>query len=165
MRRLLALTICFLLVTADLLAKTHDWQELEALNPGDSIKVTLKDGQNLNGEFRSVNTTILRMAVFTRSGFGSFREIERDKIRKVVKVNNANLPDPHKLLLTGAIIGGVAGGIAGGLNAPSHTPKEPGIFFGALGGGMAGMVGAGVVGIGIGVHRLAHLHTTIYEAK
>lgn len=167
MRRLLALALCFLLLTTELFAKTRDWNNLEKLKPGDTITVALKDGGDLEGEFHSFSHTSLRVAVFTSrdSGFGSFRDLERDKIRKIVRLNHPRLPDPHRLVTTGAIVGGAAGAITAAAHPMEGVPPEGNVILGGLAGAMLGTVGSAVVGLGIGVHAIAHRSTVIYESK
>jgi small nuclear ribonucleoprotein (snRNP)-like protein len=167
MRRLLALVLCFLLLTAELFAKTRDWKNLDTLKPGDSITITLKDGKKLSGEFDSHTNSTIRMAVYTSrdSGFGSFREIEREKIRKLIRINDANLPDPNKLMAAGAVVGGAAGAIVGAAKAPSNSPKAPSVLLGGLAGAVLGFLGAAVVGLGMVTHALVHHSTVIYQAN
>jgi hypothetical protein len=167
MRSINALTLCFLLLTADLSAKTTDWKNLESLKTGDSIVVTLKSGDKLSGEYQSATPTSLRLAVFTSpdSGFGSFRDIERDKIRKIVRLNHPHLPDPKLLMTGGAVVGGATGVIVGSARARSDNTRPGDALVGGLAGAALGALGAAFFGLGIGVHAAVHHSTVIYEAK
>ena len=167
MRRFISITLCFLLLTTELFAKTSDWNNLNKLKAGDTINVSMKGGGDVEGEFHSFKDTSLRLAVFTSrdSGFGSFRDIERDKIRKIVRVNHPRLPNPHKLVTTGAIVGGAAGAITAAAHPMENVPPGGNVILGGLAGAAIGMVGSAAVGLGIGVHAMAHRSTLIYESK
>jgi hypothetical protein len=167
MRRLLSLCLSFLFFIPELNAGTHDWQNLASLKRGDTIRLILRDGSKLEGEFDSFGSTGIRLAVFTGHdvGFGSFREVERGRITKVVRLNHPNLPDPHKLLAGGALIGGATGAIVGAARTPSDRPRESGAVLGGLSGAAIGTLGGAFVGIGIVTHATLHRTTVIYESK
>ena len=167
MRCMISIALCFLLLTTELFAKTRDWNNLNKLKPGDTIVLTLKDGGGFEGEFQSSSDASLRLAVFTSrdSGFGSFRDVERGKIRKVVRLNHPRLPDPHKLVTTGAVVGGAAGAITAAAHPMEGVPPGGNIVLGGLAGAAIGTLGSAVVGLGIGVHAMAHRSTLIYESK
>jgi hypothetical protein len=166
MRRLLAITLCFLLLTSELFANTKDWKSVEKLKPGQSITVTLRDGRKISGLFESVNDSGLKMAVFTSpdGGFGSFREIERGNIRKIVRINDANLPSPQKVMATGALIGGATGATVGAIQDSRQGNNGRWFVGGLAGAGLGFLASTGVV-LGVGVHSLVHHSTVIYEVQ
>ncbi len=167
MRKPLALTLCFVLLTAELFAKTLNWNSLENLKVGDTVTLTLNDGTAIGGVFHSFNDTSLRLAVFTSrdSGFGSFRDIERDKIRKIVRLNHPRLPDPNKLVTTGAVVGGAAGAITAAAHPMENVPTGGKVILGGLAGAAIGTLGSAAIGLGIGLHAMTHRSTLIYETK
>jgi hypothetical protein len=165
MGRMIALLGLTLLLTTHLPARSHDWKNVEKLKVGDTITITQKDGKKVSGYFQSMNGNGLRIGIFERRGvgFGSFQDIERERIRKIVRLNEPNLPDPRKVMMAGAIVGGVAGGTAGAIRDSHTSPRTYNVVTGGAAGAVLGTLATTPVLLGFGVHALIHHHTVIYE--
>ena len=92
--------VVFLLVVVGV-AQSGDWATVQALAPGESIKVALQDGGSIRGKFQSASDTGLIIA----AGAGQ-KMLSRDNIRSVSVKHNAHR-GRHALI--GAAIGAGAG--------------------------------------------------------
>jgi hypothetical protein len=162
MDRMIALLGLTLLLTTHLPARTDDWKNVEKLKVGDTITITLKEGKKVSGYFQSVNGSGLRIRIFERRGvwLGSFQDIERERIRKIVRLNEPNLPDPRKVMMAGAIVGGVAGGTAGAIKDSHTSPRAYNVVTGGAAGAVLGAFATTPVLLGFGVHAMVR-HSTV----
>ena len=92
--------VVFLLVVVGV-AQSGDWATVQALAPGESIKVALQDGGSIRGKFQSASDTGLIIA----AGAGQ-KTLSRDNIRSVSVKHNGHR-GRHALI--GAAIGAGAG--------------------------------------------------------
>jgi hypothetical protein len=92
--------VVFLLVVVGV-AQSGDWATVQALAPGESIKVALQDGGSIRRKFQSANDTGLIIA----AGAGQ-KTLSRDNIRSISVKHNGHR-GRHALI--GAAIGAGAG--------------------------------------------------------
>jgi hypothetical protein len=150
----LALALLFTLApVAHVSAKTPepaaDWSAVQALSPGEKVRVSTRDGDRLKGRFESATDTDIN---FTHDGHRV--TLRRDTIKRV----EVGRSDRLKGALVGAAVAGGAGAGAGTylLSRTDHL-TESAIPAGlAIGAGTGAAVGAA---LGLGTS-----YATVYEA-
>src|SRR6266567_3694404 len=114
MRRVLAAVLVLLSFCSPLFARQNsDWGKVEGLRQGTPVWVELVKGVTLSGRFQSADAKGIQITLSYPSGSIPVEKIPRADVRRVVRVvRRPFLPDPHKMLVGGAIIGGAAGATA-----------------------------------------------------
>lgn len=164
MRRALAVLITILLFAHELPARSHrDWENVEKLKRGSRVLIFLSNGVDLSGRIDAVSDAGLRLDTSDdRAGFrtGSLSEVDRKTVRRIVLV--PRLPDSHRWMIAGTLIGGAAGVTAGGISDARHGNNGRWLgagFAGAVLGFFASRTALAVVG---GV-EVFHHDRIIYE--
>lgn len=134
------------------------WETVKTLAPGESLRVRLKDGKNVEGRVRSVSDTLL---VLTR-GTGT-NDLNRDSISKVYRlVRRSAGRSIGKSAAMGAGIGfGISAGVGIAGGATTDDLEIAGLV-GLLGG--CGLIGAGIGSL-VGAVYVKPRRVLIYEAK
>ena len=134
------------------------WETVKALASGESLRVRLKDGKNVEGRVRSVSDTAL---VLTR-GTGT-NDLNRETVSKVYRlVPRSAGRSIGKSAAMGAGIGfgiGAGVGIAGGTYEDLETAGLVGFL-----GGFGALIGAGIGSL-VGAVYIKPRRGLIYEAK
>ena len=138
-------TAVFLLFPACLFGQqVSDWQSLSRLQPGDQVKVSLKSGAKVKGEFRSWSAD----GVTVGSGNASRLDVIRlDRYRKGGRAKRVVIAS-----LIGAAGGGALGAGVGGCAPVGFGPCFSRAQTGAVGAG-AGFVLGAIIGAVIPGHK------------
>jgi len=170
MRRAFAILLIGLLFIPNLPARTaHGWNNVKKLRHGARVMILLWNGDRLSGRIDSVGDAGLRLATpdHVNPQASWIRTVDRASIRRIVRVPNArNLPDPGKSVEIGAIAGGAAGVVTVAISDAKHGNQGRwlvGGLLGAVGGAMAGLVTAGIIGIAETAPALVHHGTLVYQ--
>src|SRR5258708_39636801 len=113
MRRTLTAVLIVLLFAREVPARSnHNWENVEKLKHGTTVRVLLWSGEELiSGEVYAVSNVGLQLATVGSSGpgVGWLRHIDRTSIRRIVRIRKPNLPDPERWMIRGAGAGGAIG--------------------------------------------------------
>lgn len=169
MRRVLTALLVVLLLCPDLPARDiHKWQNVEKLRRGTTVDVVLWNGGEIKGEFEFATDSSVQVAASNVDAYDprSIQTIDRASIRRVIRLRAAlYVPNEH---LWGAI-GAVGGGAAGALSAGISYGDGFHAFFGGLGGALFGWVGAMVASVVVVLAQMprafSHHPKVIFEAS
>jgi len=140
MRRTLTAVLIVLLFAREVPARNnHNWENVEKLKHGTTVRVLLWSGEELSGEVDAVSNVGLQLATVGSSGpgVGRLRHIDRTSIRRIVRIRKPNLPDPKRWMIRSAVAGGAIGLTAGAVSDIKHGDNYH-RFGGALGGAELG---------------------------
>ena len=141
--------ILFLSLVVSPAEDRHDWKSVSALQPGDQVRVSLKNGKSVTGPFQTWTPEGASIGAGT---------VARDEVKKLERLRRRGGHLKHAAI--GAAIGFGGGFVVGAAVGGCH-PYE----FRCLG---RGMIGAGVGGVGmvigaaIGAALPAHRKDVIY---
>jgi hypothetical protein len=118
---------------------TADWDKVKRLKQGSAIEVLLNDGRYLRGNFEGASDAAAEIAVADRNDpQATFtQEVQRDNIRRMVQVRVRRAPDLKRWMITGAVGGGLAGLVGGAVADGTHGTNYHWLE-GGLGGALAG---------------------------
>ncbi len=151
---------CFLCTTFSLMAPAlleaqvvpGRWEKVEELVPGSAIVIRLKSGDRLEGTFRSVEADEVRFADLSGKEIG----VPKSEVRSLEKAGT-----PEHRLRRCVLIGAGAGSLAAVLSLIGYAKSvtASGSIWGEE---MTGyLVGAGLVGAGIGALAGAGVYATL----
>lgn len=145
-------------------ARSHNWTRVEKLKSGTSLQVDLWKGPAVVGKLDSVSGSAVRLKLWDDT---PMEPISRGDIRRIIQLRRSHLKDPHKLLVTGAVIGGIAGATSVAVLDRNDCQGCKGfrIVLGGVAGAWFGFLGAAVVGVGLGTADLVHHSKVIYVAE
>lgn len=164
MKAIMVLCITLLGFSAQVFARNHDWSEVEKLKPGTSLQVELWSGPTVVGKLESATDSAVRLKLWDGT---PMEPITRGGIRRIIQLRRSHLRDPHKLLVTGAVIGGIAGATSVAVLDRNDCQGCKGfrIVAGGAGGALFGFLGAAVIGVGLGTADLVHHSKVIYVGQ
>jgi hypothetical protein len=168
MRRSLITLLAILMLVPDLCARTnHDWENVKKLKPGTPVEVFLWSGEALSGKIEAVTDSDLQLATAGSSGpgIGWLRDLPRTNIQRIVRMRHANLPDPKRWMIGGALAGGAIGLTAGAASDIKHGNNGRWLLDG-FGGAVLGFFGSCVALAAVGTVELVrdvHHHKIVYE--
>jgi hypothetical protein len=160
-RKLLILCAILVVFSVQLFARNHDWNKVEKLKPGTLLEIELWKGPVVVGRLELATDSSVRLKLWYGT---AMEEISRNLVRRVIRVPRTHAPDPHKLLVAGAVVGGVAGATAVSVSDHHDCQGCKGfriVMGGAAGAGL-GFMGAAMIGAGIEVADLLHHSKVIY---
>lgn len=161
MRRVLAILLSVVFFAPLLSARSsRDWKNVEKLKSGASVLILLWNGERLNGRVDRASRTELHLTTLD-----SQSTIDRSRVRKIIRIRGAELPDPGHWMIRGALVGGATFGAWGGIHDAVHHSNEAHWFTGALGGAGLGFFGSCVALTGVGVVAMFRHNTVVYEDK
>jgi uncharacterized protein YcfJ len=171
MRRRITVMVAIVMLTIAGVAKDadawqrDDWGNVERLKAGTAVRISLKSGGWIDGNFTGADDALLQVNLLDGSGAGN---APRDDVKSVTLLYAIPPPGPdiHKWLLVGAATGAVAGAAIGGSRDVTHGSNYHWAE-GALAGGLFGMMGSAAVQIGVTVVRGARFRTkkVVYAAR
>jgi hypothetical protein len=165
MRRLLILVLMFSATCPQVFARNkHDWESAKRLKPGTSVYVRLRNQLYVSGRVVSVDDRMLRVSTIYPWDNGQPEEILRANVQKIVQIRRRILPDPHKVIVGGALIGGAVGVTAGAIDDATHGNNGR-WFVGGLGGAGLGFFAACMTEAGFGVVALFRPNRVAYEYR
>src|ERR1700691_5211569 len=134
-------------------ARTNtDWDNVRRLKQGSAIEVLLNDGRYLRGKFEGASDAAAEIAVADRNDpQATFtQEVQRGNIRRMAQVRVRQAPDLKRWMITGAVGGGLAGLVGGAVADGTHGTNYHWLE-GGLGGALAGFfVSGGALAVGDG---------------
>jgi hypothetical protein len=162
-RKLLIVFASLVVFSSQFFARKGDWNKVETLKPGTSPEIELWKGPVVVGRLELANDSSLRLKL---SDGTAMDEISRNLVRREIRVPRTHVPDPHKLLVAGAVVGGVAGATAVSVldNHDCQGCKGFKIVMGGAAGAGLGFMGAALIGAVIEVADLFHHRKVIYVA-
>ena len=131
-------------------APVADWTAVQAISPGQKVRVSTKDGDRLKGRFESANETDIN---FTEDGRRV--TLKRDSIKRV-EVG-------HKNRWKGALLGAGVGGGAGAGSATFLLSRTDHLTMKAIPAGF--FIGAGAGAAFGAATGLGTSYRTVYEAR
>ncbi len=159
------LILCMLTAfSSQAFAKRDDWTKVEKLKAGTSLQVELWSGPTVVGRLESATDSAVRLKLWDGT---PMEPITRGGIRRIIQLRRSHLKDPHKLLVTGAVIGGIAGATSVAVLDRNDCQGCKGfrIVAGGAGGALFGFLGAAVIGVGLGTADLVHHSKVIYVGQ
>src|SRR5258708_11100146 len=123
MRRTLTAVLIVLLLARELPARSnHNWENVKKLKSGTDVRVLLWSGEELSGAVDAVSNVGLRLATVGSNGpgVGWLRDIDRTRIRRIVRIRKPNLPDPKRWMIRSAVAVGAIGLSAGAVSDIKH---------------------------------------------
>jgi hypothetical protein len=157
MWRTLAAVLILLLLARELPSRSnHNWENVKKLKPGTIVRVLLWSGEEPSGAVDAVSNVGLRVATVGRNGpgVGWLRDIDRTRIRRIVRIRKSNLPDPKRWMVRSAVAGGAIGLTAGAVSDIKHGDNYH-WFEGALGGAGLGFFASCAALLAVGTVDLA----------
>jgi hypothetical protein len=124
----------------ELPARTNtDWDNVRRLKQGSAIEVLLNDGRYLRGSFLGASGLGLEISIVDSHDpqFGFTHDVDRGNIRRIFGVHGRHRPDAKRWMITGAVGGGVAGLVGGAVADGTHGTNYHWLE-GGLGGALAG---------------------------
>jgi hypothetical protein len=120
MHRLIAVLIMLPILAPELSSglaarNTADWDKVKRLKQGSAIEVLLSDGRYLRGSFLGASDLGLEISIVDSHDpqFGFTHDVDRANIRRIIEVHGRHRPDAKRWMITGAVGGGVAGLVGG----------------------------------------------------
>lgn len=134
MRRVVAAVLAILLLCPGLPARDiHKWRNVEKLRRGTTVMVVLWDGSELNGQVQFATDSAVQVAASNTDAYetSSIQTVDRRSIRRVIRVRAAlYVPDQQRWGVIGAVGGGTAGAMSAGISYGDGAHA----FFGGLAG-------------------------------
>jgi hypothetical protein len=171
MRRTLAAMLIVLLFVPGLPARSnHDWENVKKLKSGTSVEVLLSSGETISGEVEGISDAGMQIATVGGNidpRIGWLRDVDRARIRRIVRIRQTNLPDAKRWMITGAVAGGAIGVTTGAVADVRHGGDYHWAE-GALGGAGLGFLVSCAALAAVGAVQLAQLprhRQVVYEDK
>lgn len=171
MRQTISVLLAILLLAPDLPATTnHDWNQVRKIKADTRVTILLWNGERLTGYVEFVDDSGLHLneeGWRPASQNNQPRQLNREAIRKIVRLPHEHLPNPEKWMAIGTIAGAGAGVTAGAISDVRHGSNGRWFVDGFAGAGL-GILGSCMVLVGVGVGATAHRvlnHKIIYEAS
>ena len=144
MHRLIAVLIMLPILAPELSSglaarNTADWDKVKRLKQGSVIEVLLIDGRYLRGSFLGASDLGLEISIVDSHDpqFGFTHDVDRGNIRRMVQVRARQAPDLKRWMITGAVGGGLAGLVGGAVADGTHGTNYHWLE-GGLGGALVG---------------------------
>jgi hypothetical protein len=166
MGRIGVVFLAFFSLSTQMSARTgREWINVEKLKPGILVRVELWKGVTLSGKLQSADPSKLRVVLTYPWDGRPVEELARADVRRVIHLRHPFLPDPHRAMVGGALIGGATGAAAVALGDKNDCQGCKGlrIVLGGVGGAVLGFVGGAAVEGGLGVVALFHRNQVVYE--
>jgi hypothetical protein len=164
---MLATLLIILLFAPELPARgSHDWDDVKKLKRGTVVEISLWSGDYLRGDVESVSDSKLQIATTDPSAAQTnwLRDLDRNAVRKIVRPSDAQLHDPRRWMIGGAVAGGAVG-LGIGVHTDINQHQKYQWFEGAFAGAVLGFV-AGLVALAVAdTAQLGHRHQVVYEAN
>lgn len=168
MRRVVAAVLALLLLCPALPARDiHNWRNVEKLRRGSTVKVVLWNGGEIDGriEFATDSTVEVDASNVDAYDAHSIQTIDRTSIRRVIRLRGAvYFPDERRWGAIGAVGGGAAGALSAGISYGDGFHA----FFGGLGGALFGWLGGMISSAVVVLVQIPRAHSrhpkTIFEA-
>jgi hypothetical protein len=161
---LMILALAVVIPSADA-RQREDWGNVERLNVGTAVRILMKSGGGIYGNFTRAGDTSVEVDLLDGSGAVN---VARDQVKSITRLYMypPPAPNPEKWLFVGAGVGALTGAAAGGAHDLSHGTNynwAAGAFAGAL----VGMLGSAVVFAGTTIVRTARFKSekVVYAAR
>lgn len=168
MRRAVAAVLALLFLCPALPARDiHNWRNAEKLRRGSTVKVVLWNGGEIDGQIEFATDSAVQVAASNVDAYdpNSIQTIDRASIRRVIRLRGAlYLPDGRRWGAIGAVGGGAAGALSAGISYGDGVHA----FFGGLGGALFGWLGGMISSAVVVLVQLPRAYSrhpkTIFEA-
>jgi hypothetical protein len=161
---LLILALAIVVPSADA-RQRDDWSNVERLKVGTAVRILMKSGGGIYGNFTGASDTSVEVGLLDGSGAGN---VARDNVKSITRlyIDPPPGPDAQKWVLVGAGVGALTGAAVGGARDVSRGTNYDWAA-GALGGALLGMMGSAVVFAGTAFVRTIRFKSekVVYAAR